>query len=160
MHKTIGLLDAALRLLSSAAAWLALPVVAALFLQWPLRDALQCCSREANDLGQWLFALYIAVAVTAATRAGTHLAADSWSKSYPIEVRRRVALAGALLAALPFALLVGFMAWPSAWAAVLRLETFGDTGNPGYFMVKASVVLMALLIGLQALVDLFRGDAE
>jgi TRAP-type C4-dicarboxylate transport system permease small subunit len=94
MRKTIGLLDAALRLLCSAAAWLALPVVAALFLQWPLRDALRCCSREANDLGQWLFALYIAVAVTAATRAGTHLAADTWSKLYPAIRRRRLAAAG------------------------------------------------------------------
>ena len=45
--------------------WLALPVVLLLSAQWPLRDLVRCCSREANDLGQWLFALFIAVALTA-----------------------------------------------------------------------------------------------
>ena len=39
---------------------LALPVVLLLFLQWPLRDLVRAYSREANDLGQWLFALYVA----------------------------------------------------------------------------------------------------
>jgi hypothetical protein len=29
--------------------------------------------RRANDLGQWLFALYVAASVVATTRAGTHL---------------------------------------------------------------------------------------
>jgi hypothetical protein len=33
-------------------------------------------SREANDLGQIIFALFVAVSVTAATRAGTHLSVD------------------------------------------------------------------------------------
>ena len=45
-----------------AGKWLALPVVLLLSAQWPLRDLVRCCSREANDLGQWLFALFIAVA--------------------------------------------------------------------------------------------------
>jgi hypothetical protein len=43
----------------------------------------QVYSREANDLGQWLFALYVAGAVTAATRAGTHLAVDTLARRYP-----------------------------------------------------------------------------
>ena len=60
--------------LVAGAKWLALPLITLLFLQWPLRDYIQVYSREANDLGQWLFALYVAAAVTAATRAGTHLA--------------------------------------------------------------------------------------
>ena len=52
--------------------WLALPLIVLLFLQWPLRDFFRVYSREANDLGQILFALFVAVSVTAATRAGTH----------------------------------------------------------------------------------------
>jgi hypothetical protein len=34
------------------AQWLALPLILLLFLQWPLRDIVHCCSLQANDLGQ------------------------------------------------------------------------------------------------------------
>ncbi len=45
-----------------------LPVALILFLQWPLRDFVRAYSREANDLGQWIFALYVSLALTFATR--------------------------------------------------------------------------------------------
>jgi TRAP-type mannitol/chloroaromatic compound transport system permease small subunit len=153
MRSFIDWLDHALGRLTALAAWLALPVVAALFVQWPLRDVVRCCSREVNDAGQWLFALYVAVALTAATRAGTHLAATAGHAAGA--PRRRVAMAGALLA-LAFALVTGVLAWPMAVDSVLRLETFGDTGNPGYFIIKAAVLLLAGLMAGQALVDLLR----
>ena len=66
----------------ACAQWLVLPLILLLFLQWPLRDAVRCCSRPANDLGQIIFALLVAVSVTAATRAGTHLAADTLAQRY------------------------------------------------------------------------------
>src|SRR5262245_56587490 len=75
----------------SALKWLAIPISLLLFLKWPLRDYFQVYSREANDLGQWLFALYVAGALTAATRAGTHLAVDTLAKRYPLWLRRRLA---------------------------------------------------------------------
>jgi hypothetical protein len=43
--------DRAVAAVVSLGRWLALPVVVLLFLQWPLRDAVQAWSREANDLG-------------------------------------------------------------------------------------------------------------
>ena len=60
------LVDAAVR----GAAFLVLPVSLLLFLQWPLRDLVHLYSREANDLAQVLFALYVSVAITQATRRG------------------------------------------------------------------------------------------
>ena len=48
------------------AQWLALPLILLLFLQWPMRDVVRAYSREANDLGQIFFALFVAVSVTAA----------------------------------------------------------------------------------------------
>jgi hypothetical protein len=76
MNAWLERLDRALGRALDWGAWLVLPVVTLLFLQWPLRDLVHGYSREANDLGQWLFALYVAMAVTVATRAHTHLAAD------------------------------------------------------------------------------------
>ena len=79
--------DGTLRILK----WLVIPISFLLFLQWPLREFFRAYSREANDLGQWLFALYIAASVTAATRARTHLATDAVARRYGPRTRRWLA---------------------------------------------------------------------
>jgi len=94
-------LDRLIGSLVAAAKWLALPLITLLFLQWPLRDLFRFYSREANDLGQVLFALFVAVSITAATRAGTHLAADLLAQRYPATTRRRLKQAGAAAGLLP-----------------------------------------------------------
>ena len=58
-----------------AGAWLAVPLALLLFAQWPLRDLVGAWSRDANDAAQWIFALYVALALRAATRARAHMAA-------------------------------------------------------------------------------------
>src|SRR5215468_2651279 len=88
-------LDRLIGAVVAAAKWLALPLVVLLFLQWPLRDLLRSYSREANDLGQVIFALFVAVSVTAATRAGTHLSVDLVARHYPARTRRRLEQIGA-----------------------------------------------------------------
>src|SRR5437879_11823582 len=71
----LDLLDRLIAALLRGLQWLILPVVLLLFLQWPLRDLVRSHSREANDLGQWIFALYVAASVPAAPRPRTHLPA-------------------------------------------------------------------------------------
>src|SRR5215831_11499967 len=80
-------LDRAVGFCVAAVQWLALPLILLLFLQWPLRDIVRSFSREANDLGQIIFALFVAVSITAATRAGTHLAADVLAHRYTTRAR-------------------------------------------------------------------------
>src|SRR5882724_10579917 len=99
-------LDRLIGTLVAAAKWLALPLIALLFLQWPLRDLIRSYSREANDLGQAVFALFVAVSITAATRAGTHLAADLLAQKYSARTRRRLRRVGAAVGLLPWALFV------------------------------------------------------
>jgi hypothetical protein len=60
-------LDRLVGVLLRVCSGLALAVIVLLFLQWPLRDIFRAYSREANDLGQWLFAIYVAASVMAAT---------------------------------------------------------------------------------------------
>jgi len=136
--------------------WLALPVVLLLSAQWPLRDLVRCCSREANDIGQWLFALFIAIALTAASRAGTHLRADFFAHRFSDRARRRIAAAGGALIAAPWALFVIGSYGRDAWRSLLALERFPDTNNPGYFIIKLAVLLMAALVAVQAFVDVAR----
>jgi TRAP-type mannitol/chloroaromatic compound transport system permease small subunit len=139
---------------------IAIPVVALLFLQWPLRDLVQAYSREANDLGQWLFALYVAMAVTAATRARTHLAADMIARRYSARTRAVLVRAGALIGVLPWALFVAIAGRSLIVSSLLGREAFPDTGNPGYFAVKLALWVLAALMLAQALVDLIQPRRE
>jgi TRAP-type C4-dicarboxylate transport system permease small subunit len=86
----VVVLDRAIGVIAASGLVLVLPLSLLLFLQWPLRDLVQGYSREANDLAQWLFALYVSLAITCATRSRSHLAADAFARRYPIEKRERL----------------------------------------------------------------------
>jgi TRAP-type mannitol/chloroaromatic compound transport system permease small subunit len=149
-------LDRLVATILSGGRWLLLPVVALLFLQWPLRDLVRSHSREANDLGQWIFALYVAMAFTAATRAHTHLAADAVARIYSERTRARLARAGALIGLVPWALFVIFGGANLVLSSLRVLERFADTSNPGYFLIKFAVWVLAGLILCQAIIDIAR----
>lgn len=149
-------LDRALGLVVRGASWLVLPLSLLLFLQWPLRDLVQAGSREANDLAQILFALYVAVALTAATRARAHLAADLAARRYSPRVRAGIARAASLLVAAPAAVFVLISGAPATWSATIGLERFPETTNAGYFAIRIAVMVLAALVLAQALLDLVR----
>ena len=151
-------LDRAIGWLVAAAKWLALPLIVALFLQWPLRDIVRGWSREANDLGQIAFALFVALSVTAATRAHTHLAADLVAQRYSERTRAWLARAGAALGLLPWAAFVLIASRFSVMTSLRVHEAFQDSGNPGYFLIKLALWAMALAVIGQALIDVFRRD--
>ena len=140
----------------AATKWLALPLIVLLFLQWPLRDFLHRFSREANDLGQVAFALFVAASVTAATRAGTHLAADLLAQRYSARARRILNQVGSAVGLLPWALFILVAGKITVVSSLRDLESFQDSGNPGYFLIKVALWVMAVLILGQSLVDVFR----
>jgi len=150
----IHFLDRFVELVLAAAKWLALPVVVSLFLQWPLRDIVGAYSRETNDLGQWLFALYIAASITAATRARTHLAADTIARYYSPRLRERLTQLGIVFGLLPWSIVVLVTGWNIVLSSVRGLELFPDTFNPGYFIIKIALWLLALLVLIQSVIDL------
>lgn len=140
--------------LSQLTRWLALPLALLLFAQWPLRQWLGLWSREANDLAQVLFALYAAVAVTAASRAGVHLAAHPAGGVHVAGSRwRRLALC---LCVLPWALFVLGASSPGVWASWLQLEKFPETLNPGYFLIRSAAWLLAVLALIDAAGQVLR----
>jgi TRAP-type mannitol/chloroaromatic compound transport system permease small subunit len=149
-------LDRLIGAVVAATKWLALPLVVLLFLQWPLRDIFRHYSREANDLGQIIFALLVAVSVTAATRAGTHLSVDLVARHYSARTRQRFERIGAAIGLLPWALFVLIASKTSVLTSLRDLESFQDSGNPGYFLIKLALWVMAVLVIAQAMVDIFR----
>jgi TRAP-type C4-dicarboxylate transport system permease small subunit len=148
--------DRALAAFVGSGRFLVPPVSLLLFLQWPLREWVHAYSAEANDLAQWLFALYVSLALTEATRGRSHLAADSFAQRYAASTRRRVARTAALVCLVPWSLFILVMSWPSVVQSVAQLERFPETYNPGYFIIRASTWLLALLVLLQALIEAAR----
>jgi TRAP-type mannitol/chloroaromatic compound transport system permease small subunit len=146
-----------LAVIVSAGMVLVLPLSLLLFLQWPLRDLVQAYSREANDLAQCLFALYVSLAIVYATRRSSHLAVDAWAYRYPARTRAWLLRAGTLCALLPWSVFIMYVGWPMVLQSITGLEKFPDTFNPGYFLIKGSAMLLALLVSLQAVVDVLIG---
>ena len=160
LERLVLALDRALGCSLAVAKWLVLPVVFLLFLQWPLRDLIQAYSREANDLGQCIFALFMAAAVTAATRERFHLAADTFAQRYVPARRALIARLGALAGLAPWALFVLYASRQGVWMSLSQLESFPDTYNPGYFLVKLALWVLAGLLFLQAIVDVVRPRSD
>jgi TRAP-type C4-dicarboxylate transport system permease small subunit len=137
-------LDRALGRALGVLKWLAMPIGLLLFLQWPLREYVHAYSREANDLGQWLFALYVAASVTSATRAGTHLATDALARHYRPSTRRLLTRICDVVALAPWALAILVASTPLILRSLAQLERFPETGNPGYFAIKLAVWVLAI----------------
>ena len=136
---------------------LVLPLSLLLFLQWPLRELVHAYSREANDLAQVLFALYVAAAVTVATRHGTHLAADTFAHRYSPAWRARLERIASGVVLVPWSLLVLYHGAIPAWRSILELERFQETLDPGYFLIRCAVLLLAALVLCRAFRDLVFG---
>ena len=149
-------MDRAMGRLIEAGRWLVLPVALILFLQWPLRDFVQWGSREANDLGQWIFALYVSLAMTFATRERAHLAVDAIAHDYPARVRAAIARWGSVICVVPWTVFIIWTVEPTVQRSVMSLERFPDTFNFGYFLIKVATLLLAVLALMQTLLDAVR----
>lgn len=134
---------------------LSIAVTLLLFLQWPLRELVGAWSTDANDMAQWVFALYVAVALRHAGERGAHLVARPdlvHAAGFGARLRRICAP----LCVLPWALFVIVAGAPQVWRSVASLERFPDTFNAGYFMIKLALLLLAALLLLQAAQGLWR----
>ena len=137
-----------------AASALVLPLTLLLFAQWPLRDLVQAGSRQANDLAQVIFAVYMAIAVTAASIDGMHLAARHAPDEHERPVRWRVWAVFACTA--PWALFVLWSSTSNVWQSVRQLERFGETLDEGYFLIRVSLWLLAALVLAQGVASVIR----
>ena len=156
MNLIARLLDRLVQWITSAGLLLVIPLSLLLFLQWPLRDLVGRYSREANDLAQILFALYVSLAVTYATRSRSHLAADSVARRYPLRLRAFLLRTTSLLVLIPWSLFILSASAGAVMSGLATFEHFPDTFNPGYFLIRLCVWILATLVCLQALLDVLR----
>ena len=153
---TLLALQKILKFCTNTIAWTVLVLAVLLWVQWPLREWVQAYSRQANDFAQIFFALLAAASIAAASAADVHLSAYTGNPTNPNPnspqaAWRRWALAACVL---PWALFMLWASAPQAWLALASFEKFGETLNPGFFIIKCAGVLMVVLILLQSLLQL------
>jgi TRAP-type mannitol/chloroaromatic compound transport system permease small subunit len=97
--------------------------------------------------------------VTAATRAKTHLASDTIARHYSLRGRAWLARIGILFGLIPWAVFVLVTSRNIVLSSVRLLEQFPDTYHPGYYLIKVALWLLALLVLLEGVVELFLPPA-
>lgn len=152
-------IDATIRVITRCSRPLVLPVSLLLFLQWPLRELVQAYSREANDLAQILFAIYVGVAITYATRRDAHLAIEVVAARWTASARATLTRVAAAIVLVPWSAFLLYAGWPLVAQSVRQLEGFPETFNPGYWLLKVAVALMAILVLLEAIVTVLAPRA-
>jgi hypothetical protein len=159
----------------------ALLLAGLLWVQWPLREWVGAHNRLANDVGQVVFALFMAAAVTVASVGASHLTAHlGGTRTLLVRGVGCAGAAGSGLAAanepaaidaslkqppqrlpqrrwlyatcvLPWAVLLLWGAVPAAWQAVSHWERFPETSTAGYWLLYLAVVVLAGLCAWFAL---------
>jgi TRAP-type mannitol/chloroaromatic compound transport system permease small subunit len=159
MDRLARLADAIDRLVGGIgrlAAWLVLPVVAALFCQVPLREFVHVGYVTSNDIGQILHAAIVVIGIPYVLQQGRHVRVDIFYQRFAPRRRALVDLLGTALFVLPWLAILGWYGWPIARNSLALREAFPDTWTPGYFLIKALLLLFVLLLGAQALASLAR----
>ena len=149
----LRVLDSLLNIITSTGLVLVVPLSLLLFLQWPLRDVLGRYSREANDFAQILFAFYVTLAITYATRHRTHLAADSVARRFAPATRARLQRIASALVLIPWSSYLLYASASSITQSMMMFESFPETFNPGYWLIKLAFGVLAALLLLQAIRD-------
>jgi TRAP-type C4-dicarboxylate transport system permease small subunit len=133
--------------------WLVLPLIALLFVQWPLRDWVHLYSSQANDAAQILFAWYVVLAISVATRCDAHFGACHTPRLRVGSVAYKLAVAACVL---PWVVLMLKADTATVIQSVRQLERFPDSFNPGYFLIKLAGLVLAVLAGYDAFRLLMR----
>jgi TRAP-type C4-dicarboxylate transport system permease small subunit len=140
---------------ASDAIALVLPLAFLLFAQWPLRSWLEAYSRDANNIAQMVFALYAAVAITAASRSKAHLAFVGYRK----QVQRKVTILWRpwvrLVCVGPWAAFMLWTAVPQMVESMRVMERFGEGYTPGYFVMRIALVVLAIMVLVNASADVY-----
>jgi TRAP-type mannitol/chloroaromatic compound transport system permease small subunit len=159
MHFIADRLEAAVDAIGRVFAWLVLAVVFLLFLQNPLRELIGRGQFFANDMGQLSHAAVFMVGVAYAWRWDRQVRVDLFYGRMGPRAKAAVNLCGTLFLLLPW---LAFVAWdtlPVAVESARQLEHFPESGSPGFFVMKAIIVVFALTLGMQALAVIARSVA-
>jgi TRAP-type mannitol/chloroaromatic compound transport system permease small subunit len=155
-ERLAGWIDRLNDTIGRAVAWLALPVIACLFLQIPLREVVHNYYLQVNDTGQTFHATLFMIATAYAMRWDQHVRVDVFHRWMSPRARAVVELVGTVLFLWPWLVMFGWYSWPVVIESWSELEAYPDTWTPGYFLLQTNLVVFDALVGLQSIAIVIR----
>ncbi len=77
------------------------------------------------------------------------------ARRYPDKVREWLWRGACLVIVIPASLFVLWSGAGGTWSSIAQMEHFPETMNPGYFLVRIAAFVLAALMLVQAVLDLF-----
>ena len=106
---------------------------------------------ELQDLVTYAFSTIVTLSVVLAFWKGSHIRVDVFHYKFKPNIITLVERIGSLFLILPVFTIILLNAWPLVYDSIVILEGSRETGGlGGLFLVKATVILMCLLIILLA----------
>lgn len=143
-----------------AVSWLSLALVLLIAYDVAMRYLFHAGSVALQELEWHLFALLFLLSAGYTLKHDEHVRVDIIYQRLHPRVRALIDVGGAAFFLIPFALLIGYSAWPFVYDAFMYGEGSSDPGGLPYrYLLKAAIpVAMALLI-VQALATIARNLA-
>ena len=156
LERLAGRLESWVDGFARTAAWLVLAVVFLLFVQNPLREYVGRGQFVANDMGQLTHAAVFMIGVAYAWRWDRQVRVDLFYRNMSTRARAVVNLSGTAFLLLPWLALVAWSEVPTAVQSVKLVESFPETGSPGFFVMNLVVLVFLALVALQSIAVMAR----
>jgi TRAP-type mannitol/chloroaromatic compound transport system permease small subunit len=156
LERTADRLEGLIDLIGRWVAWLVLAVVFLLFVQNPLREYVGRGQFLANDMGQLAHAAVFMTGVAYAWRWDRQVRVDLLYRWMGPRQRALVNFLGTAFLLLPWLAFVAWNSVPTVAQSIKLMESFPESGSPGFWAMKSLLLLFVATVGLQAVAVMAR----
>lgn len=157
MHSLIDSLERFIDWSGRAVSWLTLLMVIVTFVVVVLRYVFDTGWIALQESVTYMHAMVFLVGASWAMQQEAHVRVDIFYSRFSARTRAWIDLFGSLLLLLPVMLFVAWISWQyvgDSWAVLEGSREAG--GLPGVYLLKSLIVVMAVMLILQALVQIAR----
>jgi TRAP-type mannitol/chloroaromatic compound transport system permease small subunit len=157
MHSLIDSLERFIDWSGRAVSWLTLLMVIVTFVVVVLRYVFDTGWIALQESVTYMHAMVFLVGASWAMQQEAHVRVDIFYSRFSARTRAWIDLFGSLLLLLPVMLFVAWISWKyvgDSWAVLEGSREAG--GLPGVYLLKSLIVVMAVMLILQALVQIAR----
>ena len=157
MHKLIDKIEAFIDWSGRTVSWLTLLMVITTFIVVVLRYVFDIGWIGLQESITYLHAMVFLVGAAWAMQQQAHVRVDIFYSRFSIKTRAWVDLLGSLFFLLPVMIFIAWISWEyvsDSWAVLEGSREAG--GLPGVYLLKSLILVLALMLILQALVQISR----
>jgi TRAP-type mannitol/chloroaromatic compound transport system permease small subunit len=159
MERIARALDRLIEFASAIFAWFVPLVVAALFLQWPVRQLIGRGHLGLNDAGQVLHATVFLVGVAYAIAVHGHVRLEVFHARFSERGAAWVTLAGHACFVLPWLAILAWYGYDYVRLSLAVWEGFPETWNPGYWTMRIAFSLFVVLTSIASVAQVLHALA-